>query len=210
MFLFERSTGTVRLVSHAAGSATTTGANSSHGPAISADGAVVSFTSFAGNLVAGQDDGGDDPDVFLYERPTDQVRLVSHTPGSSTAAADNPGGDHIGSNYPSLSANGSYVAFMSTATNLVAGQTDRSLLHTDVFLFERSTGAVSLVSHVPRRATTSANESSALRPGGRGPENETPSVGATGTVAFVSLATNLVTGQRDTNGTVDVFLSQRS
>ncbi|HEX2192922.1 MAG TPA: hypothetical protein VHH09_06980 [Acidimicrobiales bacterium] len=210
VFLFERATGEVRLVSHAAASSTATGANSSHGPAISADGSVVSFTSFAGNLVPGQDDPGDDADVFLFERPTGRVQLVSHTTGSSTTAADNPGGDHIGSHYPALSVTGGYVAFTSTATNLVAEQSDRPFLHDDVFLFERATGAVTLASHVPRSPTTTANEPSGVRPGGRGPEDETPSVGVTGTVAFVSLATDLVTGQRDTNGTVDVFLFQRS
>ncbi len=74
---------------------------------------------------------------------------------------------------------------------------------------ETPTG-VTLTSPVPRSPTTSRNEPSGVRPGGRGPEYETPSVGVSGTVAFVSLATNLVTGQRDTNGTVDVFLFQRS
>jgi hypothetical protein len=208
VFLFERSSGTVTLVSHTPGSATTTGANSSHTPSISADGAVVTFTSFAGNLVSGQNDPGDDPDVFVFERSSREVKLVSHARDSATTAADAQGGDHIGSHSPAVSANGSYVAFLSTATNLVAGQTDCPCLHTDVFLFERSTGKVSLVSHIPKSATATANDSSGLRPGGRGPENETPTVTSNGTVVFISLATNLLTGQHDTNGTVDVFVFQ--
>lgn len=207
VFLFDRASASVRLISHTPGSDSATGANSSHSPLISADGSAVTFTSFAGNLVPGQDDAGDDPDVFLFDVRSGELRLVSHTPGSTSVAADHDPCCHTGSQFPSVSSNGRYIAFMSTATNLVERQNDSRDLHTDIFLFERATGTVSLVSHIPGHPTKTADLSSGLRPGGRGPENETPSVSADGTVVFVSLATNLVPGQVDTNGTIDVFVS---
>jgi Tol biopolymer transport system component len=45
---------------------------------ISTDGRFVVFTSDARNLVAGQVDTNGGRDVFLYDRSTDSVKLVSH------------------------------------------------------------------------------------------------------------------------------------
>jgi Tol biopolymer transport system component len=61
IFVYDRETGAVRLAS--ASSAGTLGNNGSTGPAISADGRYVSFTSFADNLVANDDNAT--ADVFL-------------------------------------------------------------------------------------------------------------------------------------------------
>ncbi len=91
------------------------------------------------------------------------------------------------------------MAFLSTATYLVAGQSDANGA-TDVFLYERATGAVTLVSHTPASATTTGTGFSF-----------SPSISADGAfVAFTSNATNLVAGQSDANGASDVFLYQRT
>ena len=60
--------------------------------------------------------------------------------------------------YPSMSADGAYVAFISGASNLVKGQQDPGSL--DVFLFERGAGRTTLVSHVPESPTMVANSAS--------------------------------------------------
>src|SRR5579871_3204697 len=52
----------------------------------------------------------------------------------------------------SVSADGRYVAFLSTALNLVPGQSGGTSL-TNVFLLDRSTGTMTLVSHVAGSAT---------------------------------------------------------
>jgi Tol biopolymer transport system component len=95
---------------------------------------------------------------------------------------------HGASRYPAVSANGRYVAFVSAADNLVAGDTNG---WADVFVRDR-------VAHVTRRVSG---------PGGTQANGFflTPAISADGRhVAFSSDADDLVPG--DTNGTADVFL----
>src|SRR5438045_3315086 len=60
------------------------------------------------------------------------------------------------SSQPSQSSDGNVVAFTSAATNLVTGQTDANAT-TDVFLYNRQTGAATLISHAAGAGTTAAN-----------------------------------------------------
>ena len=194
VFLLERATGAVTLVSHTPAGATTSGdsaSSASSAPSISADGAFVTFASLATNLVAGQSDANGDSDVFLFSRATGAVTLASHTPAGAGSTGSG------GSTSPAISADGAFVAFESVATNLVAGSDANG--DSDVFLFSRATGAVTLASHTPAGAGTTGN-------GGSGG----PSISADGAfVEFASLSTNLVAGQSDTNGGLDVFLFAR-
>ncbi|MGI8685663.1 MAG: TolB family protein, partial [Acidimicrobiales bacterium] len=201
VFLFERATGVVTLVSHTPAGATTTANADSFGPWISADGAFVVFGSLATNLVAAQSDANGGGDVFLFQRATGAVTLVSHTPASSTTTANGF------SSRPSISADGAFVTFDSSATNLVAGQIDANN-DGDVFLFERATGAVTLVSHIPDSATTTSNSNSTTTSNNNGLNPSSSADG--GFVLFTSAATNLVAGQSDANGAGDVFLFQRA
>jgi Tol biopolymer transport system component len=205
VFLFERATGAVSLVSHAAHSATTAGDGYSMEPSISADGGYVAFYSAATNLVAGQNDANDESDVFVFERATGALTLVSHTPDGPTTAANGWSGPL------SISANGAYVAFESTATNLVSGQIDvndgpwspATGWPTDTFLFERATGALTLVSHTPASSVTTGNRASCC--------STVASISADGAyVVFRSMATDLVSGQNDTNGNHDAFVFDRA
>ncbi|MFN8052775.1 MAG: S8 family serine peptidase [Acidimicrobiales bacterium] len=87
----------------------------------------------------------------------------------------------------SLSGDGRYVAFASSASNLVAGDDDQ---FTDVFVWDRTTGQVT------RQPTPLGAPDG---PSGR------PSISWSGdAVAFTSAASNLVVG--DTNDAPDVFL----
>jgi Tol biopolymer transport system component len=185
VFLFDRTTGTNRLVSHVPGSATTPGDNRSTAGPISANGAYLTFESEATNLVPGQVDVAASPDIFLYETATGLVTLVSH---SATSANQTAGGSRRWSESPSISADGAYVAYESTTTGLVAGQVDGGTTP-DTFLFDRATGTNALISHVPGSATTTGDRNS-----------ESPRVSAQGNVvAFESTSTNLVPGQSDPN-----------
>ncbi|MGI0491461.1 Calx-beta domain-containing protein [Alkalinema pantanalense CENA528] len=174
IFLYNRSTGTVQLISKV-GSTLANGASAN--PIISNDGQYVVFTSTASNLVA--NDSNNAQDVFLWNRTTGVIQLVSKTGSgnSGNAASANA----------TISANGLYVVFTSTASDLVAGDTNAAQ---DVFAFNTQTGAVTLLS-------TGAS--------GIGNDNSfNPVISDDGRyVAFTSDATNLVAN--DTNGTQDVF-----
>jgi len=106
-----------------------------------------------------------------------QVTLASHVAASPTTTGS-------GSSFvASTSADGAFVAFSSTASDLVAGQSDPNG-GDDVFLLSRATGTVTLVSHAAGASTTPGNSVSGF-----------PSVSAEGAyVRFQSLATDLVPG----------------
>src|SRR5262249_26031338 len=107
---------------------------------------------------------------------------------------------------PSISADGSYIAFRCFATNLVSGQIDTNTGR-DIFLFTRATGAVTLVSHTAGSATTSG---SAVAAGTDPLLTPPPTISADGnSVAFASRATNLSSGVLDTNSRIDVFVYDR-
>lgn len=86
-------------------------------PAISADGRVIAFSSEANNLVPGDTNGLQD--VFVHDRSTGATTRVSVGPRGRQAA----GGSWRGSDNPSVSGDGRYVAFGSSANNLVTGDT---------------------------------------------------------------------------------------
>jgi Tol biopolymer transport system component len=150
-------------------------------PAISADGRFVAFASFASNLVPG--DTNVSTDVFVRDRVAQVTRRVSVGPGGQQS--DSFGGD------PAISAHGRFVAFISNASNLVAGDTNDAA---DLFVRDR-------VAQVTRRVS--------VGPGGQQANDGSldPSISARGRfVAFASLASNLVPG--DTNR-LEVFVRDR-
>lgn len=132
IYLRDRSAGSTTLVSV---SSTGAPANAEATyPAISGDGRVVSFTSTASNLVAGDTNGYDD--IFTRDMVTGITsrESVSSSGAQATAA----------SYTSSLSADGWYVAFSSTAGNLVSGMPGPA--DGAVFVRDRTTGQTTLVS----------------------------------------------------------------
>jgi hypothetical protein len=119
--------------------------NTSIASTVSADGRYILFLSDAANLVAGQvtrtlpDQFGlafpTNPNVFLLDRTTNQVTLVSHDAGSPTSTAD------AGCFSAALSSDGSTVAFTSAASNLVPG----SYQGESLYLWSRSSGTVTRI-----------------------------------------------------------------
>jgi len=165
------------------------------GGLISADGLWVAFASTAPDLVAGQSDGNNTEDVFLLDRATGTLILVSHAAGSSSLTANGT------SRQVAISGDGRFVLFASTSSNLLAGQiVQPSNFGTDLFLWDRTTGATVLVSHSAGSPTTGGNDTSISL--GMSSDGQF--------VAFASRATDLITGGTDTNGGFDVFLWNRS
>lgn len=191
--LYDRVTGATTLVSHAAGSPEVPANDQSYYPEISADGSAVVFTSWATDLVSGQTDAGRTSDLFLYDRASGQITLLSRSATSPTAAV---GG---GPSEPSLSADGRWITFYSTANNMISGVTDTNNSE-DVFLYDRTSGAMTLVSHASASATTAANRRSY------------PAVlSADGSrIAFLSTATDLASLPAGSDGWTSLFLHDRS
>lgn len=150
---------------------------------VSADGRFVAFVSRASNLVPGDSNGTDD--VFVRDRMNgDTVRVSVGTDGVEANAM---------STAPAISADGMVVAFVSAATNLVAGDTNGRL---DVFVHERATGTTQRVS-----VDSLGNQASS--------DTFAPSLSEDGSrVAFASDAPDLVPG--DGNGTFDAFVHDRA
>ena len=159
------------------------GDSGSYLASISADGRYVAFESYATNLVAGDANGRDD--AFVHDRQTG---------ATERASVDSSGAEGNGdSQWVAISGDGNFVAFESTATNLVAGDTNGVR---DVFVRDRQSGSTERAS--VDGSGTQANGASYV-----------PSLSADGRyVAFTSDATNLVAG--DTNGQSDDFVRDRA
>ena len=182
VFVHDRQAGQTTRVSVASDG--TQGNSNSHLPSISADGRFVAFRSEASNLIEGDTNG--DYDVFFHDRETGQITLVSVAPDGTQGNA--------ASYWPSIDADGRFVAFASRATNLVEGDTNG---FQDVFVHDGQTGQTTRVS------VASDGMQGTYRSGHDG-----VSISADGRfVAFQSDATNLVPG--DNNATKDVFVHDR-
>jgi Tol biopolymer transport system component len=122
------------------------GSGSSRGAAISADGGVVGFRSFATNLVAQDTDAMQD--VFIRDLRRGITELISLSTTGQKGNADSgnvndgpPAAGYKGPGY--VSADGRYVAFQSEATNLVVDDTNGA---SDFFVRDRSLGTTVRIS----------------------------------------------------------------
>lgn len=204
-------------------------------PSLSADGRFVAFESAASNLAPGDARGG--ADVFVHDRQSGRTERVSvDLSGTaniyeSNHAAISADGRYVGfatsyysaegrvnvwlrdrdtgatelisvdsdgapvnqfSDWPSVSANGRYVAFQSASSELVPGGGNGFV---GIFVRDRQTGHTEL-------ASGGSNGAQANGP------SWNASISADGRhVAFESLASNLVAGDR--NDRYDIFVRDR-
>lgn len=179
IFLFDSQNSLVRRLNVSQQGAQANG--NSNTPAISSDGRYVAFSSEASNLVLG--DTNAFSDIFVVDTLTGAITRDSV---SSAGAQAN------GSNFkPALSADGRYLVWESTATNLVTSP-QVTPGAPQIYRRDRTTGVTVLVSQSNGGAPgNAASLQAAISGNGQ-------------YVAFASDATNLVTG--DTNGVRDVFL----
>lgn len=131
VFVHDRQTGQTSRVSVT--SEGVQGNSESSYPRISADGRYVGFVSYATNLIANDTNGV--TDIFVHDRQTGQTNRVS--------IASNGLQGNLGSFFPALSANGQYVTFESSASNLVNNDTNGE---EDIFVHNGSTGITERVS----------------------------------------------------------------
>lgn len=180
VFVHDRQTGTTTRVSLATGGGQ--GNHDSSGPAISADGRWVAFFSMASNLVTGDTNGYGD--VFVHDRNSGTTTRVSLASG---------GMQGNGASYsPTISGDGRWVGFLSYASNLVPGDTNR---RDDAFLRDRQTGSTTRVS----LGVTGFQ--------GNGDSYAISMSADARWIAFESAARDLVVG--DSNGSEDIFVRDR-
>lgn len=148
------------------------GNGNSNWPSVSADGRFVAFESSASDLV--QTDSNSRSDIFLRDMDTGITEMVASGSQSSST--------------PAISPNGRFVAFVSSAPDLVAGDTNNA---SDVFLYDAELDFFHRVSLSSSGAQANGHSHS-------------PSVASNGTVAFASSASNLVTS--DGNSYEDIFV----
>ncbi|MDF1552817.1 MAG: hypothetical protein P1P84_07135 [Deferrisomatales bacterium] len=159
------------------------GNGESYWPSVSGHGRFVSFTSWADNLV--DNDTNEFPDVFVHDienRTTVRVSL------------DSAGVEGNGGSFQSVvSADGQLVAFVSVASNLVAGDENG---FADVFVHDRQSGETQRVSVDPAGLDAIGDSGS-------------PAISANGGfVVYSSSAPNLVEG--DSNDVSDVYVTDLS
>lgn len=148
---------------------------------LSGDGNVVVFSTEGNNLAP--EDTGYDFDIYSHNLTTSKTTLISVS--TSGDKAD----DYT--DYPAVNGDGRYVAFISSATNLVPSDTNNAL---DVFVRDTQ------LNETKRVSVSSAGDQS-----DGGVRYEAPAISQDGQlIVFASNATNMVAG--DTNNQTDIFV----
>lgn len=169
-------------------------APSSH-PAISSAGEFVTFTSSASNLGSQAPNPNRTPNVFIAQPCyAGQTSCVFSTSLISTPDGVTP--SNATSDFSTVSNNGRFIAFQSTATNLIAGDGPTQQIYVrDTCLTDTVTGNCSPTTYLVSTSDgiTPANALS-----------ERPSMSTSGQfIAFASLATNL--SPLTANGVENIF-----
>jgi Tol biopolymer transport system component len=179
IYLRDRVAGTTTCVS-----VSTLGApvGQSYNPVISANGRYVAFESFASELVTGDTNASNDVFVRDLVNGTTVRVSVSSTADQAEIMSD--------SSYPSISDDGRLVAFVSSAANLVAGDTNGE---PDLFVHDLQSGTTTRINMGPAPGFAEANGMSSM-----------PHLSGDGsTVVFRSFATTLTASP--TNGNAHIF-----
>jgi IPT/TIG domain/WD40-like Beta Propeller Repeat len=157
------------------------GNSDSYNPTVSGTGQFVVFDSYASNLV--EDDKNGRRDVFYRNRNTGITKLVSVSSGGIHADGD--------SSHGVISADGSTVAYMSRASDLVAGDNDG---FADIFVFEMGSKNTSRITFFAGEEANGDSDYPAISEDGR-------------YIVYQSSASNLVPD--DTNEHTDIFRYDR-
>src|SRR6266498_1188016 len=106
---------------------------------ISVDGRYITFASYSHSLVSG--DTNNVEDCFVHDMLTGSTTRVSVS--SDGTQANKPSTNTLVNDFPSINADGRYVAFSSEATNLVPNDTNGGR---DIFVHDMLTGSTTRAS----------------------------------------------------------------
>lgn len=161
-------------------------------PHLSADGRFVAYSSFADDLVFGDTNGV--LDVFVFDRLQGQTTRVSVASDGSQSNGSN-GHHNTGYSGASISPDGRFVAFCSSATNLDPIDTYTT---PDIFLHDLETGVTRMIGLANGGQVPSGGQST-----------DSSLSDQAQLVVFVSAATNLLLPAPDSNGgAFDVLLRE--
>jgi hypothetical protein len=154
------------------------GNSHSRRPMFSGDGNAVVFYSSATNLIEGESDNNGHDDVFFYKVSSGQIiRAINFTTGEE---------GNGGSTYPDINWDGSQIVFESASTNLDGASSSKQ-----IFIWDTTTNVFGEISRL-----TNGND-----------DSFSASISNSGDrIVFTSLATNLTTGDPDSNGYSDIYL----
>lgn len=183
VFLWDRISGQTTLVSAAPGSLPANGSSSA--ASISGDGRWVAFTSAATNLTADPISGWGVDNIYVWDRVTGATVQVSR--GMDGQAADQPSAS------AAISDDGSVVAYVSQARNLVPGSRG---LGADIFVTDLRSGSTTLVTATPDGLPADHEPNGYLRPAISGDGRW---------VAYGTAGANLVPGPPDRSGNIYVW-----
>ncbi len=187
VFLYNITADTLTLVSKSAAGAIGNGASSN--VVISDINGVVAFQSKATNLTAIADTNGQ-TDVFRYSAATGVSLISVNAAGNASGTGAGQPLKEEGSFDPSINADGTAIAFTSTATNLTTTLDANG--DWDVFVRNTTTNKTTLISQVANAASNGSSGNAVISGDGQ-------------TVAFISNATNL--SALDADPTADVYVS---
>ena len=131
IYVHNRQTNQVELASRDSNTSVLKGNGTSSQPVISTDGRFVAFVSQSTNLVPGVSVA---PQLYLRDRQTGQTSLVSRATNGVIS-------DGTVNGAPSISSDGQFIAFVSNATNLVAGVSGQQ-----IYLRDTIAGTTTLIS----------------------------------------------------------------
>ena len=181
IFWRDRNTGVTKIISAASNGEE--GNGDSYAPAISGDGLSVAFESYSSNLVP--NDGNGVRDIFIWHSATNSIERVSVGSDGKESNAD--------SYEASVSGDGNFVAFTSTASNISA--IDKGVSNNNVFLRDLKSKTTTMISVDPKE-----------RKGGGGSNASISYDGSR--IAFYSNTGTLVAN--DNNGFWDIFLWEKN
>lgn len=168
----------------------------SQNPSISANGRYVAFSSMAENLVPDDNNTVKDNyayfDIFVHDRELGITERVSVDSNGNEVSQN-----YYGSSAPSISADGTYVAYQSKDEIVLP---DTNLDELDIYVYNR------ILNEVIRASESDTGEQTVIIPPNAGSAaNSSPSISGDGRyIVFLSRSDDL--DPSDTNGITDVYL----
>ena len=188
IYVYDRQTKLIEIAGLSQDETQTGWASIKRNPSISADGRYIAFESY-GKLISKDNNSNDD--IYVYDRIEKTVELISVASDGTPTASRILSGD---STNPSISADGRYVAFQSSAKDLVPEDTNNK---TDVFIHDRETGII-------RRVSITSEGEQLPSTLGIGNDSGKPSISADGRYIAFESEGRLVS--EDTDNSIDIYV----
>lgn len=187
IFLYNIKTNEIKLISVATDG--TPGDLESKDPSIDSSGRYIAFWSKSENFAPG--DNFPRGSVYLHDTVTGITTLI----GKNTS-----GGKSIhGSDWPSISGNGRYVAFVSESDDIILGDDNNETSENDVIMYDTQTDEMILISN--RDGDNDPSDGGWIQ----GP-NRRPDINYDGKYVVFQATDPNATGDTDNNGSNDIFL----